>query len=174
MTENSIEIVQMIDSRQWEDQGLVSYAGDTEDLGEWIEAVADRYTTTIETHGARGWEDYAAIVKLQPIDDGGRPIDEPPLYYLVTDESLRDLNLLKHWTKYELKDSETARFDYRSNPDAYIKAMREFRVDGSMSQIFFAQPEPGQDPDEENAWAWGPERENIDWTDFPDEELEDN
>lgn len=48
-----------------------------------------------------------------------------------------------------------------------VKYLREFRKTGNMLSVFFAEPLPGQDPDVEQSFEWGPEIEQIDWTGFP-------
>ena len=82
-----VELVQMIQARPYEDQGLVEYAGEPEESQEWIEAVRDDYHVSLVSHQIMGWEDYTALVKLQPNDD------LPALYYLVTDTALKALGL---------------------------------------------------------------------------------
>lgn len=80
MTENST--VQMIQTRPYEDQGLVEYAGTPEALEEWIDSVCDDYHVSLVSTRVQGWGDYTAIVRLERDDD-------PTLYYLVNPAALR-------------------------------------------------------------------------------------
>lgn len=77
-----VELVQMIQARPYEDQGLVEYAGDPEELQEWVEAVRDDYHVALASTRVMGWDDYTAIVRLER--DG-----DPALYYLVHPTALR-------------------------------------------------------------------------------------
>lgn len=81
-----VELVQMIQARPYEDQGLVEYAGDPEELQEWVEAVCDDYHASLASTRVQGWGDYTAIVRLERDDD-------PTIYYLVTDAALKALGL---------------------------------------------------------------------------------
>ena len=79
--------VQMIKAKPWEDQGLVEYNGEPEDLDEWLDNL-ERYTAQVESYGIRGWDEYTHIVRLTPDNDS-----EPTLYCLVTEEAIKRLGL---------------------------------------------------------------------------------
>ena len=72
----------MIQTRPYEDQGLVEYAGGPEELEEWIEATRDDYHVALVSTGVKGWGDATAIVRLERDND-------PSLYYLVNSAALR-------------------------------------------------------------------------------------
>jgi hypothetical protein len=153
MTENST--VQMINARDYEDQGLVEYNGPAEDLGQWVEAVAD-YDVSVVSRLVQGWEDYTAVVA---VDDG-----EVTLYYLTTAEGLRGLGVEAYrWDSLELVSADGDALTSHNDRDKYIALMGEYRRQGGMHGWFFAQPLPGQDPDPESMWTWGPDIDQIDW-----------
>jgi hypothetical protein len=74
----------------YETQGLVQPDETPEDLEEWLDAIRDDYTPTVDFRGVRGWGDYTAILKLTPIDP---EIPTLALYYLVTDAALKALEV---------------------------------------------------------------------------------
>ncbi len=76
------EVVQMIRTHPYEDQGLVEYAGTPEALEEWIDSVCDDYHVSLVSTRVQGWGDYTAIVRLER--DG-----DPDLYYLFNRAALR-------------------------------------------------------------------------------------
>ena len=76
------EVVQMIRTRPYEDQGLVKYARLPEDLEEWIDSVCDDYHFSLVSTRVQGWGDYTAIVRMER--DG-----DPDLYYLFNPAALR-------------------------------------------------------------------------------------
>jgi len=80
-----VELVQCIKSGPYEDQGFVEYAGDPDELGEWID-FADDYRVSLVSTLVMGWGDATAIVRLERDDD-------PTIYYLVTDAALKALGL---------------------------------------------------------------------------------
>ena len=84
-----VELVQMIKARPYEDQGLVEYAGDPEELDEWIDCTRDDYRASLVSTRVQGWGDYTAIVRLEDVDY----IGDPGIYYLVTDAALKALGL---------------------------------------------------------------------------------
>lgn len=75
------------DTRAYEDQGLIDPTTEPKGLTEWLDAVVDEYDATY-VGPLRGWGEYTALVKLQPINSGGSA-----LYYLVTSEALRGLGI---------------------------------------------------------------------------------
>lgn len=77
------DTVLQIDARPYEEQGLVQPGEQTEDLAEWLDAVVEYEATYCGR--ATGWGDYTAIVCLRN-EDGA-------LYYLVTPEALRGLDI---------------------------------------------------------------------------------
>lgn len=77
-----VELVQMIQAHPYEDQGLVEYAGDPEELQEWIDSVRDEYHASLVSTRVQGWGDATAIVRLERDDD-------PAIYYLVNPAALR-------------------------------------------------------------------------------------
>ena len=77
-----VELVQMIKARPYEDQGLVEYAGDPEELDEWIDSVCDDYHFSLISARVQGWGAYTAIVRMER--DG-----DPDLYYLFNPAALR-------------------------------------------------------------------------------------
>jgi hypothetical protein len=81
-----VELVQMIQARPYEDQGLVEYAGFPEELDEWIWSVRDDYHVALVSTRVQGWGDATAIVRLER--DG-----DPALYYLVNPAALKALGL---------------------------------------------------------------------------------
>jgi len=72
---------------------------------------------------------------------------------------------MAHWTTYTLTDGGTLTVSYPS--EQYIRAMREFRVTGTIDGLLFSEPEPGQNPDPEHAWEWGPGADDVDWAGCP-------
>ena len=81
-TATEVELVQMIQTRPYEDQGLVEYAGEGEELSEWIDATRYDYHVSLVSTRVMGWGDATAIVRLERDDD-------PALYYLVNPVALR-------------------------------------------------------------------------------------
>lgn len=84
-----VELVQMIQARPYEEQGLVEYAGDPEELQEWVEAVRDEYHASLVSTRVQGWGDATAIVRLDYVDH----IGDPAIYYLVNPAALKALGL---------------------------------------------------------------------------------
>ena len=80
-----VELVQMIQRGPWEDQGLVEYAGEPEELQEWLDHIIDVYQYADVTRGVQGWGDATAILRLED--------DACVVYYLVTDAALKALRL---------------------------------------------------------------------------------
>jgi hypothetical protein len=76
---------------------------------------------------------------------------------------------LVHWTALEdmVWDSDKCGF---SDREQMLRRLNEFRTQNSMSDFFFREPEDGQSTDPDDAWTWGPKREDIDWTGFPVDE----
>lgn len=77
-----VELVQMIRTRPFEEQGLVEYAGWPEEMQEWIDSIRDDYHVALASTSVQGWGDATAIVRLER--DG-----DPALYYLVNPAALR-------------------------------------------------------------------------------------
>jgi hypothetical protein len=84
-----VEVVQLIQRGPWEDQGLVEYAGEPEELQEWIDCIRGGYRVSLVSTRVQGWGDYTAIVRLEDMDY----IGAPGIYYLVTDAALKALGL---------------------------------------------------------------------------------
>ena len=80
-----VEVVQLIQRGPWEDQGLVEYAGEPEELQEWLDHIIDVYPYADVTRGVQGWGDATAILRLED--------DACVVYYLVTDAALKALGL---------------------------------------------------------------------------------
>jgi len=80
-----VELVQAIKAGPYEDQGLVEYAGEPDELETWVDAMRDDYHATLISCRVMGWGDAITIVRLEPIDDP----DGRSFYYLVNPVALR-------------------------------------------------------------------------------------